>query len=97
MAPRKVTKFPPVPKSAELSNWLEEHVAAPSHLEHESRLLWFSRLPHPDQDPEGVVNFRLWRFTGGVSLLDLGLRRRVVLRLKYEMIPIPMPDWFYPR
>jgi hypothetical protein len=91
MADKNITEFPSVPTA--LSNWLEQHVAAPSDLARESRLLWFYEIPHPDQDPEGVIDFRPWRDAGG----DLAVRGgRVVLRLKYQLVPIPMPDWFYP-
>jgi hypothetical protein len=53
------------------------------------------RIPHPDQDPEGVIDFHPFRGAGGVPL-NRGMRRHVVLQLKYQLVPIPMPDWFYP-
>ena len=95
MAEDNITEFPPVLKSTELSNWLEEHVAAPSDLARESRLLWLGRIPHPDQDPEGVIDFHPFRGAGGVPV-KRHMQHPVVLRLKYQLVPIPMPAWFTP-
>jgi hypothetical protein len=82
-----MAKILPFPKGTDLSIWLEDHVARPSR-ERESRLLWIRDIPHPDQDPKGVFDFcRPGR--GGRSVPN-------PVRLLYQFVPMPMPEWFYP-
>jgi hypothetical protein len=82
----KILRFT-VPKSSELSTWVEEHVAVSSGGGREPRLLRINGVPHPDQDPKGVFVF------------DHGIKYRVprpYLQLSYEMTPIQVPEWWCP-